>query len=61
MDIGAHRQLEQMLAARLDGAADQALARLVRESLRPVHLVCDLTHRLLVCSPARAAQFTGPQ
>ncbi|WP_445178101.1 transcriptional regulator [Pseudomonas sp. McL0111] len=60
MDVAAHRQLEQLLAARLDGAADQALARLVRESLRPVHLVCDLTHRLLACSPARAAQFTGP-
>ena len=60
IDPVAYRQLEQLLAARLDTAADQALARLVSESTRPVHLVCDLTHRLLACSAARAAQFASP-
>lgn len=60
MDPDAHHQLERLLAARLEAAADHALARLVGESSRPMHLVCDLTHRLLACSPSRAAQFSRP-
>ncbi|MGC5699149.1 helix-turn-helix transcriptional regulator [Pseudomonas sp. NFXW11] len=53
-------QLEQLLAAHLSAAADQALARLIQDSPRPVHLVCDLTHRLLASSPSRAAEFGVP-
>lgn len=53
-------RIEALLRARLDSAADQALARLVNGSGQPVHLVCDLSHRLLACSPSRAAEFSLP-
>lgn len=60
MEPTERARLEQLLAANLSAAADQALARLVNDSPRAVHLVCDLTHRLLACSPARAGQFGVP-
>lgn len=53
-------QLEALLGARLSSAADQALARLVNHSPSAMHLICDLSHRLLACSPGRAAQFGVP-
>jgi transcriptional regulator with XRE-family HTH domain len=60
MEPAERARVERRLAARLDSAADHALARLICGTPRPVHLVCDLTHRLLACSPSRAAEFTVP-
>jgi len=51
--------IRQLLAARLDSAADHELARLVTNSDRPVHLICDLTHRLLALSSARSSDWRG--
>ncbi len=52
--------IRRLMQARLDSAADHELARLVTQSPRPVHLVCDLTHKLLALSAARGRDCRVP-
>jgi transcriptional regulator with XRE-family HTH domain len=50
-------QLSHLLAAPVDSAADAGLRRLVESSTLSVHLICDLTHRLIAASPPRYAEW----
>jgi transcriptional regulator with XRE-family HTH domain len=57
MEPAERIKVEAVLGARLDAGADRVLAALVTESPRPVHLICDLSHRLLALSAERARGF----
>lgn len=57
MEPAERAKVEALLAARLNPGADHVLAGLVADSPRPVHLICDLSHRLLALSARRAADF----
>jgi transcriptional regulator with XRE-family HTH domain len=46
-------RLLDLVSARIHPARDAALRRLIEGSATPVHLVCDLTHRLLAASRPR--------
>jgi transcriptional regulator with XRE-family HTH domain len=59
-DSDEARGLVTLMATPLDGAAEHALGRLVRGAGTPVHLVCDLTHRLLAASPGRTRDWRRP-
>ena len=50
-------RLARLLEAPLDSAGDRALYNLVAHSSQPVHLVCDLSHRLLAASRPRLREW----
>lgn len=54
------RRIEGIVAARLTTSADAALLQLIKESERTIHLICDVSHRLLACSASRASSFGTP-
>jgi len=63
-ESGAHtpnaltrERILQLISASIGNDHDTALKQLVESSQRPVHLVCDSTHRLLAASRSRAATW----
>lgn len=56
---GAERKLALLLRAPLDSPSDAGLRRLVESSTHQVHLICDLSHRLLAASPSRVVNWTA--
>ena len=57
MENSEARKVEVLVAARLSSGADGVLSELIAESGRAIHLVCDVSHRLLACSRSRQASF----
>lgn len=59
-DEADRRKITRLLRARPETASDRALMELVSCASAPVHLVCDLTHRLLAASPTRTRLWHVP-
>jgi transcriptional regulator with XRE-family HTH domain len=57
MEPEQRARLMALVSARLTSAGDAALARLVQEQSRGVHLICDQSHRLLALSGVRRQEF----
>ena len=60
-DEDEQTRLRALMQARLDSAADHQLARMIDQAPGAVHLVCDLTHRLLAMSARRERQCALPR
>jgi len=56
-DAGQRDRIVQLICASAGNDHDAGLKRLVESSRRPVHLICDSTHRLLAASRSRAASW----
>jgi transcriptional regulator with XRE-family HTH domain len=56
-DAAQRERIFQLIAALVGNDHDAGLKRLVEDSHRPVHLICDATHQLLAASRSRAASW----
>jgi transcriptional regulator with XRE-family HTH domain len=56
-DVAQRDRIIQLICASVGNDHDAGLRRLVEGSRRPVHLICDATHRLLAASRSRAASW----
>lgn len=56
-DVKETGRIMHLLLARQDLQNDAALLLLVKESSKPVHLMCDYSHRLFAASAGRSAQW----